>query len=258
MKQRSLCFAVFVWFFIMGIGCQSSTNPQPVDIYPEEDVCETCRMLITDQRFAAEFITSKGRVKKFDDPICMIKYFDLARKLQIDVAPKDVVSYFVKDYFDRKWINAKDATFVKANIVTVMGYGIACFRDHATAATFANEHKGKLHVFDDLWGLYKEANLVSRVVIKNGEMMPHLVKANFNDIVEIIAETEDSRVYHLTISGYEDVVAFDAIKKGHPRQVRFTAERPGRDFAFIDKDTGKALGKFWVEGGHFREEEKKL
>ena len=85
-----------------------------------------------------------------------------------------------------------------------------------------------------------------------------MVEVNYNDIVEIVAETEDDKVYHVTIKGYEDVATFAEIKKGHPRQIRFTANKPGRDFAFIDKDTGKVLGKFWVKGGHFKEEEKKL
>ena len=28
-------------------------------------------------------------------------------------------------------------------------------------------------------------------------------------------------------------------------------------FAFVDLDTKEVLGKFWVEGGHFREEQKR-
>ena len=256
-RKHSLCLiALAILLFLP--GCRGSKNPKPVDIYPEEDVCETCRMLITDQRFAAEFITKRGKVKKFDDPICMIRYFDLSRKLHLGIVPEDVAAYFVKDYYDKKWVNAKKVTFVKANIVTVMGFGVACFRDRAKAIAFAKEHNGKILKFDDLWGLYKEANVVARVVIKNGIMTPHVVEVNYNDIVEIVAETEDDKVYHVTIKGYEDVATFAEIKKGHPRQIRFTANKPGRDFAFIDKDTGKVFGKFWVKGGHFKEEEKKL
>ena len=258
MMRRCLPTLLMLLLLVVAAGCRGSKNPKPVDIYPEEDVCETCRMLITDQRFAAEFITKKGKVKKFDDPICMIRYFDLSRKLHLGITKEDVAAYFVKDYYDKTWINVKQATFVKANIVTVMGFGVACFRDPAKAAQFAREHNGKLLKFADLWGLYKEANVVARVVIKNGVMTPHVVEANYNDIVEIVAETEDARVYHITIKGYEDVATFDEIRKGHPRQVRFTASRPGKDFAFIDRDTGKVLGKFWVKGGHFKEEEKKL
>jgi len=249
---------LLVLFFLVLPGCRGSKNPEPVDIYPEEDVCETCRMLITDQRFAAEFITKKGKVKKFDDPICMIRYFDLSRKLHLGITPDDVVAYFVKDYYDKTWINVKKATFVRANIVTVMGFGVACFRDRGKAVAFAKEHNGTILKFDDLWGLYKEANVVARIVIKNGKMFPHVVEVQFNDIVEVVAETADNKIYHITIKGYEDVATFDEIKRGHPRQIRFTADRPGKDFAFIDMDTGKVLGKFWVKGGHFKEEEKKL
>ncbi len=83
-------------------GCTKSNDAVPVAIYPEEDVCETCRMLITDQRFAAECLMKKGRAKKFDDVICMIRYFDMAATLGI-AKKDDVKSYFVKDYDTKEW-----------------------------------------------------------------------------------------------------------------------------------------------------------
>ncbi|HEX16114.1 MAG: hypothetical protein DRG33_06410 [Deltaproteobacteria bacterium] len=255
--RRWAALALMFLLFFYG-GCKKEGPPKPVPIYPDEDVCETCRMLITDLRFAAEFIPKKGRAKKFDDPICMIRYFDMAKKLDLGITPEDVRAFYVKDFYTKEWVRAEEATFVKANIVTVMGYGVVAFKDRAQAEAFAKEHNGKLLKFADLWDMYKEANVVAKVVIKDGKMTPEVVEANFNDIVEIIAETEDERIYHITIKGYEDVATFAPIKKGHPRQVRFTADRPGEDFAFVDKDTGKILGKFWVKGGHFKEEEKKL
>lgn len=228
-----------------------------MDIYPEEDICETCRMLITDRRFAAEIIPHKGKTKKFDDPICMVRYFDLCRKLDLGFTRKDVLAYYVKDYYTKKWVKAEKAIFVKANIVTVMGYGVVCFEDRSRAEDFAKEYKGKLLKFEDLWNFYKEPNAMFRIVINHDTMSPQLVQVTFNDIVEILAEVHDERVYRIAIKGYEGVTTFDKIRKGHPRQIRFTANRPGRDFAFIDLESGKILGKFWVEGGHFREEQKR-
>ncbi len=237
------------------ISCGQSDRP--VDIYPEEDICETCRMLITDQRFAAEIVPKKGKSLKFDDPICMVRYFDLSRKLDLGFTKEDVLAYYVKDYLTKEWVPAEQAVIVKANIVTVMGYGVCCFKDPSTAESFAKEHHGQTFKFEDLWDMYKEPNAMARIVINNGEMMPEVVQVNYNDIVEILAEVHDGREYRIGIKGYEDIALFDTIRKGHPRQTRFTAERPGRDFMFVDLDTGKPLGKFWVEGSHFREEQKR-
>ncbi|MDX9761275.1 MAG: nitrous oxide reductase accessory protein NosL [Desulfomonilia bacterium] len=249
------------WQGILAAAClvciSCGQSDKPVDIYPEEDICETCRMLITDQRFAAEIIPKKGKSKKFDDPICMVRYLDLCRKLDLGFTREDVLAYYVKDYFTREWVPAEHAVIVKANIVTVMGYGVCCFKDEGMAESFAKEHKGEAFEFEDLWNMYKEPNAMTRIVINNGQMMPDVVQVNYNDIVEILAEAHDGREYRIGIKGYEDLVLFDTIRKGHPRQTRFTAERPGRDFMFVDLDTGKPLGKFWVEGGHFREEQKR-
>lgn len=237
------------------ISCGQSDLP--VDIYPEEDICETCRMLITDQRFAAEIIPKKGKSLKFDDPICMVRYFDLSRKLDLGFTTDDVLAYYVKDYYTKEWVRAEEAFFVKANIVTVMGYGVVCFKEREVTESFADEHNGEILAFEDLWYFYKEPNVMERIILVNGTMKPDVVQVNYNDIVEILAEAHDDRTYRIAIKGYEEGTTFADIRKGHPRQIRFTADRPGRDFAFIDLDTGDIIGKFWVEGGHFREEQKR-
>ena len=38
------------------------------------DGCEFCKMKISDGKFGAEVITTKGRIYKFDDMHCMINY----------------------------------------------------------------------------------------------------------------------------------------------------------------------------------------
>lgn len=240
---------------LLVISCGQSDRP--VEIYPEEDICETCRMLITDQRFAAEIVPRKGKALKFDDPICLVRYFDLSRKLNLGFDREDVLAYYVKDYNTKKWVPAGEAVFVQANIVTVMGYGVCSFENREIAEAFAEEHKGRTLRFEDLWDLYKEPNAMARIILMNGKMKPEIVQVNFNDIVEILAEAHDGREYRVAIKGYDDVARFAEIRRGHPRQIRFTAEKPGRDFAFVDLDTGEVLGKFWVEGGHFREEQKR-
>src|SRR5690606_34146538 len=47
-------------------------TPEPQQIHYGEDKCDYCRMTIVDPRFAAEAITPKGKVLKFDAIECMI------------------------------------------------------------------------------------------------------------------------------------------------------------------------------------------
>jgi copper chaperone NosL len=47
-------------------------EPEPIQI--NKDHCAFCKMTIADARFAAELITEKGRVYKYDDLLCLKHY----------------------------------------------------------------------------------------------------------------------------------------------------------------------------------------
>jgi copper chaperone NosL len=247
---------VLLAVILVAQGCARTDDPVPVEIYPEEDVCETCRMLITDQRFAAECLMRKGRAKKFDDVICMIRYFDMAATLGI-AKRDDVRAYFVKDYYSKEWVDAGKARFVKANVVTVMGYGVVAFKALDRATQFAKDFSGQLLTFDELWEIYKRPNSEKELTIKDGAINPEIVTVKFGDLVEIRLNVEDDEAYRIAIKGYDNEGVFPVASKGHPAFLRLNAARPGADFAFIDMQSGKVLGKFRVEGAHFQEELKR-
>jgi len=237
-------------------ACSKSGDPVPVPIYPEEDVCETCRMLIADQRFAAECVMKKGRVKKFDDTICMVRYFDMSKTLGT-TDRDDVRAYFVKDYDTKEWLDASKAQFVKANVTTVMGYGMLAFRERECALHFVQQYQGKLLSFEEIWEVFKQPNAEREIAIKNNIMTPDVVSVKFGDLVEIRLNIEDDNDYNIVIRGYEADGVFPPASKGHPALLRLNAVRPGTDFAFIDQQTNTELGRFRVEGAHFSEEMKK-
>jgi copper chaperone NosL len=56
----------------LGLSACSQAGPEPIKL--NKDNCDYCRMGISDGRFAAELITDKGRVYKFDDIVCMLNY----------------------------------------------------------------------------------------------------------------------------------------------------------------------------------------
>ena len=238
------------------VACGRSGEPVPVPIYKGEDVCDTCHMLISDVRFAAECVMKKGRVKKFDDMICMVRYFDSAKTSEGATRDK-VRAYFVKDYDTTDWLEAPKAHFVTADITTPMGSGTIAFKEEERATIIARANKGKLLTFDDLWNVFKQATVKREITIKNGVMTPEVLSVKYGDLVQIRIDVEDNKEYKLAIKGYEADGLFPAALQGHPASLKLKADRPGDDFSFIDTQTNAELGRFRVEGAHFPEEMKK-
>lgn len=124
---------------ILLIGFSSCGNKKPEDINLNTDKCSNCGMTITDLKFAAELITSKGRIYKFDDILCMMKYTK-------DNKEKTVSSVFYISEFigDNHFIPAETAVFVKGeNIKSPMGGHSAAFSNKDSADTFASKFEAQ-------------------------------------------------------------------------------------------------------------------
>ena len=67
--------ALFI-FLIFAISCSDKPESGPVEIYYGEDICERCKMIISEKDFAAQYQLSNGKTHKFDDIGCMIHYVD--------------------------------------------------------------------------------------------------------------------------------------------------------------------------------------
>ncbi len=61
-----------------------SSGPEPIRY--GKDNCEHCKMTLSDKRFGAEIITSKGKVYKFDDLNCVVDYMREKNIIEKDIA----------------------------------------------------------------------------------------------------------------------------------------------------------------------------
>src|SRR5690606_37339040 len=52
----------------------SSCTPKPEPIEYGSDICHFCKMTIVDQQHAAELVSTKGKVFKFDAIECMLNF----------------------------------------------------------------------------------------------------------------------------------------------------------------------------------------
>ncbi len=105
---------------------------KPVDIFPE-DMCASCKMAVSDQRFASEILSESGEVLKFDDPGCLEDY----RRAHPDLK---IAAQFVKDYEAGRWLRWEDAVIVTTGLFTPMGSGKVAFRDSSRAREILRQH----------------------------------------------------------------------------------------------------------------------
>lgn len=146
MKPIHLIFAVTLFALVL-VACASPIDPtQPPVIVYGEDVCARCGMIIADERFAAGAVVEVGRdhyeYRIFDDIGDMFVYF------HDEGADLHVVSTFVHDYHSKAWINAENATFVRAeSLHSPMGFGLAAFEDKAVAQSQAVSWAGEIFDF---------------------------------------------------------------------------------------------------------------
>ena len=124
----------------------SPDGPEPIVLH--KDTCAYCKMNISEGHFAAELITKKGRVFKFDDISCLIEF----RKENPD---KEVKSHYVHYYpGNNELIPAETAHYIKGGTLrSPMAGNIAAFKTEAEAS----EHIQKLNAEKTDWNaLFKD------------------------------------------------------------------------------------------------------
>lgn len=134
---------------ITACGNESSAEPAPPVIHYGADICEFCGMIISDERYAAGYITEDGQERIFDDLAGM---FVAHLEKQ-----EDVRAFFVHDYEDSNWIRAETAYYVLSEeLPTPMLFGLAACSSSEKAEKLANDVGGQVLSFADVLVHYQE------------------------------------------------------------------------------------------------------
>jgi copper chaperone NosL len=145
----TILLLIILLLFTTACSTAASAEPAPPAIHYGEDVCEFCGMIVSEESFAAAYITADGHGYTFDDIGDMVK-------AHLDMQ-EDVTAFFVHDYERRDWIRAETAHFVLSeNLPTPMLSGLAAFSSMETAGAFAKEIGGVVLTFDELLNFYRE------------------------------------------------------------------------------------------------------
>jgi copper chaperone NosL len=118
-------------------GC--SAGPSPIKY--GQDMCAHCQMIISDQRFGTELVTSKGKIYKYDSVECLISDY-----LKMSGSEKEIHSLWVTDFNNPTvLINAKSAIYLHSSkLRSPMGMGLSAFSDEAEADEMKNKFTGTI------------------------------------------------------------------------------------------------------------------
>ena len=113
------------WYLSFLILACCSVEPEPISF--GQDACDFCRMTIVDQAHAAELVTTKGKVYKFDAIECMVNF---EARNNHEYAHKLAMNYSEPG----KFLDAGSARFlISENIPSPMGAYLSAFSDMSTA-----------------------------------------------------------------------------------------------------------------------------
>lgn len=135
--KRNALVALLLIFF--------SCNVAPKAIDYGNDGCHFCKMTIVDKVHAAEIVTKKGKVYKFDATECMVNFLN-------DFDTSEIALYLSNNYTEPETlIDATQATFlISKNIPSPMGAFLSAFKTKADAIKTQSDKGGSLYSWEEL------------------------------------------------------------------------------------------------------------
>lgn len=113
-------------------GCSSDPGTGPAEVKWDRDVCERCRMVLSDRLYSAQIRGGaegqKTKVYRFDDIGCAVLWLE-----QQPWHGDPRTEIWVNDYRTGAWIDARAAYYVRDRI-TPMAYGLGAQADPVPGA----------------------------------------------------------------------------------------------------------------------------
>lgn len=108
-------------------ACEKKSPTEMHGVHWDRDMCERCKMVVSDRRHAVQVINpATGRSTMYDDIGCALLWFE---EEKIEWADKAKI--WVTDITTEKWIDARIA-YYDTNNITSMAYGFAAHENNST------------------------------------------------------------------------------------------------------------------------------
>lgn len=117
----------------------SSCSQKPADIHYGSDECLHCKMMIQDNRFAAQIVTETGKSLKFDAIECMAAYTE-SHKSELEGA-----RFWFSDFSNpSQWVDLDQAMIIQSEMIkSPMGASLLAVGSNDTAEQHLQEYPGK-------------------------------------------------------------------------------------------------------------------
>jgi len=149
-----------IYIMLAGIIIMSACTPKPEAINYGNDGCDYCKMTIVDKRYAAELVTTKGKVYKFDAVECMINY----KKENTDTK---WILELVSDFNSQQLVDAANSSFLRcAQLSSPMGMYITPFAQEESAVRQQEKCGGELYSWESLCANFDHLPLVNAATSK--------------------------------------------------------------------------------------------
>ena len=131
-KMRLLKILFITFILLITNSCDSKPKGAVEKMHWDRDMCERCKMAISERKFAVEAIDiKKNKTYKFDDLGCAILWIE-KNKIPLN----ENLKLWITDAKTGKWIDAKSAIYIDG-ARTPMAYGFASY----TKETLPQNHK---------------------------------------------------------------------------------------------------------------------
>ncbi len=148
MRKYSLLL-ILMTLFMNFTGCQKKSSGGIEKMHWDRDMCERCKMAISERKYAVQVIDPKThKAYKFDDIGCAVLWFD-----EEHIPWKDQAKIYITDAKTGKWIDARKAIYTDDSI-TPMAFGFAAYtketlpKNHHTLNY--SEVAKKVHIIEQL------------------------------------------------------------------------------------------------------------
>jgi copper chaperone NosL len=146
-KNTMIRNAVFIAIMISAVINLSSCNTAAEPLKLGTDNCYFCKMTISDDRFGAEIVTTKGKVYKFDDAHCILSY----------LKTKDLPDAYIKAIYltnfsgQHQLLNTQKIFLLKSELLhSPMNGNIAAFDNTDSLKLMQQKFSGELINWESL------------------------------------------------------------------------------------------------------------
>lgn len=145
MKQKKMMAGMTILGLTGVLAACATASAEPFEMKWGKDECETCKMKVMDEQFAAEAVMANGKGYAFDDIGCLMR--DFYKKQNED----DIAAMYVKDFKTKEWVDLEEGTFVyDKDAKTPMMYNVISFAKAADAEAYIAENGGEQLDFEAL------------------------------------------------------------------------------------------------------------